>query len=213
VAELSTRFRDLMRTPPTAASLDSLLDSAFALSGDDDASRVRLHAARCRLLNAGGRTDEAAAHAERAVALARAREADPALMSVALEAAGDAAAVRGLLGECYRLALQRVALLERLPIHGRERVEILVTAIYTGIRVGDFARARRFGTELVELSRARGVMEDNPANFLAVADYFLGAWDDALAEAVRMREGWIRAGRPAAGYLAGGAAAAAAIAG
>ena len=142
--------------------------------------------------------------AQRALALARELD-DPVRISNALDAVAAAAANEGRMKDGARVTVERLALLSRLPRHlpraGGEMADIFFMGSEGAMAAGEFddaleaaaiARDDVFGQGLAHFAASHFVMP------LVMQ----GRFDDALAHAAVMYDGWERSGRPAAGWMA-----------
>ncbi len=145
--------------------------------------------------------------------LARAHEAlviadrlgDPVVVSSALDAVAAALAEDNRFKEASQFTTKRLALLDRLPRHeprtGGEVADIFHMATESALAAGELdvalARARRSYHD----SSSRG-LPHFAANHLVIPLALQGKFEDAIEQAKVMREGWERAGRPAAGWMA-----------
>jgi hypothetical protein len=148
--------------------------------------------------------------AQAAVDAARAA-GDLPLVSAALDAETAALWDLGRVGDAFRLAQDRVDLIDRLARHeprtGGEVVDIFHMAADTALAAGRLPEA----LEVAVRMRKDEVGETAPhaANREAViALALLGRFAEAIAEADAMRRDWERAGRPSAGWMTPAAAAA-----
>ena len=145
--------------------------------------------------------------------LARAHEAllaakqlgDPVLVSSALDAVAGTLADDNRFKEAARFTTERLSLLNRLPRHdpltGGEVADIFHMATESALAAGELH---------VALGRARASYHDSSsqglphfaANHLVIPLALQGEFDEAIAHSKVMKEGWERAGRPAAGWMA-----------
>jgi hypothetical protein len=127
------------------------------------------------------------------------------VLSGALDAAACALADDGHYKQAWRLSRERMELLDRLPRHdprvGGEVADIFHMATESALAAGELH------TALVSARRAHDDSTREGLAHFAAADLIIpfalqGAFEDALAQGTIMREGWERAGRPAAGWMA-----------
>jgi predicted ATPase/DNA-binding CsgD family transcriptional regulator len=143
------------------------------------------------------------ARAERALALAR-RFGDPVLISSALDAVTGAHLDDGSFKEASRVIQERMALLDDLPRHdpqvGGEIADIFHMATQSGLAAGDLRSAMASAERAYEDSTREGLPHFAAAD-LVMPLALQGSFDEALNQAVVMRDGWERAGQPAAGWM------------
>jgi hypothetical protein len=139
-AAMGGRCPGLFVEAPTPAELVALTDQARALQPPGDLeveAHVALAAAWDRGLTRGNPERE---RAEEALRLAR-QVGDPVLISGALDANACAALSDGRFKDAYRLTLERLALLERLPRHdprtGAEVFDIFHMATEAALTAGE----------------------------------------------------------------------------
>ena len=141
--------------------------------------------------------------AERAVALAR-RYGDPVLISSALDAVTAALHDRGSFKEASRVTQERMALLDDLPRHdpqvGGEVADIFHMATESAIAAGDLHVALAGAIRADEDSTREGLPHFAAAD-LVMPLALQGSFDEALHQAIVMRDGWERANRPEAGWM------------
>jgi hypothetical protein len=130
---------------------------------------------------------------------------DPTLISSALDAAAAAASYDGHFKESSRYSSERLQLLDRLPRHdpkvGGEIADIFHMASVAAVGAGELGAA---------LASARNSYHDHTNQGLPqfAATHLLpplvlrGEFDEAMEQAIVMRQGWERAGRPPAGWMA-----------
>ncbi len=133
------------------------------------------------------------------------RLGDPVLLSSALDANCAAVAEDNCFKQASQFTAQRLALLERLPRHqprtGGEVADIFHMATESALAAGELN---------IALANARTSYHDSTnqglphfaANHLVIPLTLQGKFDEALVQAKIMREGWERAGSPAAGWMA-----------
>ena len=179
-------------------------DEARALAPPDDlevATHIALAAAWNRACDPNIPDPD---RADEALALAR-RLGDPVLISSALDAASAAVASRGGYKEASRLTAERLELLDRLPRHeprvGGEVADIFHMATESALAAGELDDALASARCAHRDSISQGLAHF-PATHLVTPLALQGSFDEALAQATVMREGWERSGRPAAGWMA-----------
>ncbi|MEV4536564.1 LuxR C-terminal-related transcriptional regulator [Asanoa sp. NPDC049518] len=167
------------------------------------------HHAAARAWNATGekyRPDPALA--EQAVAAARAT-GDPVLLSGALDALGAVASNAGRLGETRRIAVRRVALLERMdrddPEAAAEILDVRHNAWLSALEVGDL-RAALEAAETIMTDDLLGIHPYRPLCKVVPPLMLLGRFADGLRHAEPMWTAWRRSGAPVAAWLAPAAA-------
>lgn len=150
-----------------------------------------------------------------AESLVLARElGDPELLSEALDSVSSAASFAGRRQEAARAAAERLGLIDQMPRHS-PRVALEVFDAYhsateTSIAAGDPTAALAAGRR----AKAEGldaVMPYLAASRVTLPLVLLGDFDEALAQAELMRDSWVRAGRPTAGWMANAVFAAAMV--
>ncbi|MFI7450355.1 ATP-binding protein [Nonomuraea sp. NPDC049714] len=172
--------------------LDTLAEEAAA-AGDPDDPFVAAHVAAAV---AWSGTD--AATGERALAAARGT-GDPVLVSSALDAVVSAAARRGHPREAFRLARERLALLDAMdrddPRSGIEIVDSLHVATVYAIAAGDLRQA----LDLAGMAMRDDVTGSHPAlarSRLVTPLVLAGDFEEALARAAEMWDGQARMDGP-----------------
>ena len=202
-AALAGRCPALFATPLSRERILALIDQAndLAPTGDLEATT---HIALASAWD-GERGPTVPTDAKAREALARAAEfGDLTLISSALDAAGAAASHDGHFKQASRYASERLRLLERLPRHdprvGGEIADIFHMASEAAVGAGELGAA---------LGSARSSYDDDTNQGLPqfAATHLLpplvlrGEFDEAIEQAMVMRQGWERAGRPPAGWM------------
>jgi hypothetical protein len=139
------------------------------------------------------------------IALSVARKfGDPVLLSGALDAAAGALGDAGFFKEAARLTSERLALLDRLPRHdprvGGEVADIFHMATETALAAGELYPALAAARRAYDDATREGLAHFAAADLITPM-VLQGSFDAALAQATVMRDGWERAGRPAAGWM------------
>jgi predicted ATPase/DNA-binding CsgD family transcriptional regulator len=209
-AEMINRGPGLMAELPPAGTVADLLAEARQLAAGSAPAQVAILVAQAF---AGDEADpETVALAEQAVASARAAD-DPLLISMGLDALSASHLALGDLPAVLADVGERLELLARVRPTARTGLEISdAYAMGSEVRLmaGDFAGARDnadtlarlpFHTEERHLATSRRMKVDALAGEVA----------RVLADAEQFERGWVRAGRPVARNLAGGAYAAAMV--
>jgi predicted ATPase/DNA-binding CsgD family transcriptional regulator len=202
-AALAGRCPALFATPLSRERILALIDQANDLAPAGDLE-VATHIALASAWD-GERGSTVPTDAKAREALARTAEfGDPTLISSALDAAGAAASHDGHFKEASRYALERLQLLDRLPRHdprvGGEIADIFHMASESAVGAGELGAA---------LASARSSYDDDTNQGLPqfAATHLLpplvlrGEFDEAVEQAMVMRQGWERAGRPPAGWM------------
>ncbi|MDA8043855.1 MAG: LuxR C-terminal-related transcriptional regulator [Actinomycetota bacterium] len=205
------RFRGLFRRDIPLRNLEAHYEAATAL-GQNSGERVRAQLACARAWLDGPEFASAErGAAARAVDLCRS-VGDPALLGEALDALGSALVDEGKVAAATELAIERVALFERMAAHdpwlGSEQMDIRHMAMDSALVAGDPSAAAAFG-ERFAADDFGGELIHFIRHGLVVANTLLGDFDTAVGHAEAMRRGWERAGRPGARWMAPGALAAA----
>jgi predicted ATPase/DNA-binding CsgD family transcriptional regulator len=198
-AVLAGRGPALFATRLERDELIALTMEAGKLVPDDD-PEVATHLALAVAWD-GQRDQERAEHA---LMLAR-RLGDPVLVSNALDAVTDIVSSEGRFKEALRLTAERVALLDQFPRHdprvGFEAEDVFHMATQTALAAGDLHAALAVARTSVDDAINQG-LPYLAANHLVMPLVLQGAFDEALVQATMMRDGWVRAGSPAAGFMA-----------
>jgi hypothetical protein len=202
-AALAGRCPALFTTPLSREEILALIDQAKDLAPAGDLE-VATHLALASAW-AGARGPTVPTEAQAREALERTAElGDPTLISSALDAAAAAAAHDGHFKESSRYSLERLQLLDRLPRHdpkvGGEIADIFHMASEAAVGAGELGAA---------LASARNSYHDDTNQGLPqfAATHLLpplvlrGEFDEAVEQAMVMRQGWERAGRPPAGWM------------
>jgi predicted ATPase/DNA-binding CsgD family transcriptional regulator len=182
----------------------TLIDQAQGLAPTGDLE-VAAHIALALAWH-GARGPTVPTEAQAREALERTTEfGDVTLISSALDAAAAAASHDGHFKDASRYSLDRLQLLERLPRHdprvGGEIADIFHMASESAVGAGELGAA---------LASARSSNDDDTNQGLPqfAATHLLpplalrGEFDEAVEQAIVMRQGWERAGRPPAGWMA-----------
>lgn len=142
--------------------------------------------------------------ADRALALAR-ELGDPVSISNALDAVAAAATAVGSNRLAWKVTAERLGLLDQMPRHdprvGGEIADVYHMVTQAALAAGDLDAA---------LGGAAGADADPVGQGLAhfaathrvIPLVLQGRFDEALVHASAMEDGWIRTGRPAAGWMA-----------
>jgi predicted ATPase/DNA-binding CsgD family transcriptional regulator len=141
--------------------------------------------------------------AEQALTLAR-RCGDPVLISSALDAVTGALFDQGSFKEASRVTQERMGLLDHFPRHnplvGGEIADIFHMATESALAAGDLHTALASAVQAHEDSTREGLPHFAAAD-LVMPLALQGSFDEALHQALVMRDGWERAGRPEAGWM------------
>jgi predicted ATPase/DNA-binding CsgD family transcriptional regulator len=202
-AALAGRCPALFTTPLSSEEILALIDQAKELAPAGDLE-VTTHLALASAW-AGARGPTVPTEAQAREALERTAElGDPTLVSSALDAAAAAATHDGHFKEASRYSSERLQLLDQLPRHdpkvGGEIADIFHMASEAAVGAGELA---------VALASARNSYHDDTNQGLPqfAATHLLpplvlrGEFDEALEQAMVMRQGWERAGSPPAGWM------------
>ena len=202
-AALAGRCPALFVTPLSREEILALIDQAEGLAPPGDLE-VATHIAVASAWH-GARTETVPTDAQARKALERTAEfGDPTLISSALDAAAAAASHDGHYKDSSRYSLERLQLLDRLPRHdprvGGEIADIFHMASEAAVGAGELGAA---------LASARNSYDDDTNQGLPqfAATHLLpplvlsGEFDEAVEQAIVMRHGWERAGRPPAGWM------------
>jgi predicted ATPase/DNA-binding CsgD family transcriptional regulator len=203
-AALGGRCPALFATPLSHDQLVALIDQAKGLAPADDPEV----AAYLALAVAWSGTHEPMVPTEEEAREALERTAelgDLTLISSALDAAASLASHDGHFKDASRYSAERLGLLGRLPRHdpdvGGEVADIWHMASESAVGAGELGAA---------LASARSSYHDDAnqglphfaATHLILPLVLLGEFDEAVEQAMVMRQGWERAGRPPAGWMA-----------
>jgi predicted ATPase/DNA-binding CsgD family transcriptional regulator len=203
-AERGNRFPAEFAEVPSRAALEALRERAEILGTDGDA-RVAAQLANTSAWLSATREASATEPIARAALEAARRIDDPVLESSALDALAAAVWADGRLAESARIETDRVALLERMPVHDpracAEQLDILHMAADTPLSRGDLPRALAFSSEAMGHPLAAGAMHVLHRELL-VALCLTGRFEEAIDESGAMRAAWERLGRPVAGWMA-----------
>ena len=197
------RFPSGMERAPDRESVLELIRRAQRLETDDPATAASLALAAAW----NGRpqpTEPSPQLAAEAIVLARAAD-EPILVSDALDALGSAATFDGRHQAAARLASDRLALLDRIPRHdpeiGLEVFDAYHSATESALAAGD----PRAAVSVAQRARRDPLYRAVPYHAdsrMALALALLGDFNGALASAEEARDGWVRSGRPTAGWMA-----------
>lgn len=199
---VGSRFPATFPEPLPHGELRALLEQAGRLAPPDD-RLVAAYIAAAEAWNATGqKTVPDAELAQAALESARAA-ADPVLIAGAIDAVCSGYGVTGRFGEAHRLSGERLRLFDRLPRHdpriGLEIIDTLHVVPLAAVAAGDLPGA---------VTAARRAWDDPMSGLYmraskSVAPLALsGRFDEALDYAGAMWDGWQRAGRPAARWMA-----------
>jgi hypothetical protein len=202
-AAIAGRCPALFVTPLTHHQLAALAAQARAAAPADDLEVEAYLALAAAWDSARGPAIVDLARSEQALALAR-RYGDPVLVSSALDAVTSALLDEGSFKEASRVAQMRMALLDDLPRHdpqvGGEVADIFHMATESALAAGDLQAALTSATRAYEDSTREGLPHFAAAD-LVMPLALQGSFDEAIDQAIVMRGGWQRAGRPAAGWM------------
>ncbi|MFN2525693.1 MAG: adenylate/guanylate cyclase domain-containing protein [Actinomycetota bacterium] len=175
-----TRWRGTMENLPDVGELAELIDDGLAAAGDiDSADRSLLLSSKAFLLGVWyeKRGED---YAREALAIAE-RIGNGDLASVAIDAAVVSLMAEGRWGEMYRLDSKRVELVPSFS-DVREVADAYAMTAESCRTVGHYGRAIEFARQGIE--RSRGLDAGSYLHNLVertYAQFFVGAWDDALA--------------------------------
>jgi hypothetical protein len=206
LAEASTiagRGPALFSTPLTHDELVALITRAQAMAPVADVEVDAYLAVAAAWDGARGPASPDPARAELAVSIAR-RHGDPVLVSSALDAVAASLLDDGRFKDASRVTAERLALLVALPRHdprvGGEVADIFHMATATALSAGELPVALEAAQRAYD-DRTREGVPHFAATDLVIPLALQGSFDDALAQAAVMRDGWERAGHPAAGWM------------
>jgi len=203
-AALGARCPALFEPSVPYDALIALIDRAKAIAPDDDLAVAANLALAVAWACPGGRVDPERGAANEALELAR-RLGDPVLISNGLDAAACAASAIGEFKEYSRLSAERLTLLDLLPRHdprvGGEVADTYHMATEAALAAGELPQALANATASVHDETTEG-LNHFAANHLIIPLALQGKFDDVMAQASIMQEGWERAGRPRAGWMA-----------
>jgi predicted ATPase/DNA-binding CsgD family transcriptional regulator len=202
-AVLAGRCPALFTTPLSREQILLLISQAEDLAPPGDLE-VATHIALASAWD-GARGQTVPTDAKAREALERTAEfGDPTLISSALDAAASSASHDGHFKEASRYSLKRLQLLDGLPRHdpkvGGEIADIFHMASEAAVGAGELGAA---------LASARNSYDDDTnqglphfaATHLIPPLVLRGEFDEAVAQAMVMRHGWERAGKPPAGWM------------
>ncbi|MCX4970952.1 hypothetical protein OHA98_40745 [Streptomyces sp. NBC_00654] len=182
--------------------LRELLEEAKRLAPPED-RLVVAYVAAAEAWNATGQKTAPAAELARAALDSARAAADPVLIAGAIDAVCSGYGVTGRFREAHSLSDERLRLFDRLPRHdpriGLEIIDTLHVVPLVAVAAGDLPRA---------VTAARRAWDDPLSGLYmraskSVAPLALsGRFDEALDYAALMWEGWERAGRPTARWMA-----------
>ncbi|MDN5930957.1 MAG: winged helix-turn-helix domain-containing protein, partial [Pseudonocardia sp.] len=209
-ADVVNRFRGMLIGAVPPGLVEDLLAEARPLALGDLAAEAQVLAAEA---SAVPDLDPLALDtAERAIDLAR-QAGDVVIESVALDQLATIQLARGEIREAAANSLLRTRILAPLRARaeiGAELADAYHFAAETALSNGALAQARRLSETARDLPfhREEGHLATSR---LILVTALAGDWDDTVALADRFRDGWERAGRPAARNLAVTAFAAATV--
>jgi hypothetical protein len=202
-AALAGRCPALFVTPLGREEILALIEQAEDLAPSSDLE-VATHLAVATAWH-GARGPTVPTDAQAREALERTAEfGDPTLISSALDAAASSASHDGHYKDASRYSWERLQLLDRLPRHdprvGGEIADIFHMASEAAVGAGELGAA---------LASARNSCDDDTnqglphfaATHLIPPLVLRGEFDEAVAQAMVMRHGWERAGKPPAGWM------------
>lgn len=133
------------------------------------------------------------------------RAGDRVLASNALDALGSVAASQGRYREAYARCRQRLALVDELarddPRAGLEIFDLAYMMVEAATSTGDL-RTALAAAERAASDDIAGGLTHSAASKLLVPLVLMGRFDEAIAHADRMWEGWCDDGSPAAAWMA-----------
>ncbi len=203
-ATLGGRCPGLFSSPLGHEELVALVDEARRLhpAGDLEVDAYIALAAAWDSHRALAVPDLAQAHEALVVAD---RLGDPVVISSALDAVAAALSEDNRFKEASQFTTKRLALLDRLPRHqprtGGEVADIFHMATESALAAGELDDALSHARRSYYDSSSQG-LPHFAANHLVIPLALQGDFDEAIEQAKVMREGWERAGRPAAGWMA-----------
>ncbi|MHA6784116.1 ATP-binding protein [Pseudonocardia saturnea] len=209
-ADVVNRFRGMLIGAVPPGLVEDLLAEARPLALGDLAAEAQVLASEA---SAVPDLDPLALDtAERAIDLAR-QAGDVVIESVALDQLATIQLARGEIREAAANSLLRTRILAPLTARAEIGVELADAyhfAAETALSNGDLAQARRLSETARDLPfhREEGHLATSR---LILVTALAGDWDETVALAVRFRDGWERAGRPATRNLAVTAFAAATV--
>ncbi|WP_170225575.1 AfsR/SARP family transcriptional regulator [Pseudonocardia cypriaca] len=209
-ADVLNRFPGLLRTVAPDGAAEALFTEARPLASGNPAAEAQVLAAEAALIP--DLDPRSRAVALRAIELARIIE-DPVVESAALDQLATIQLASGDIRGATESVLRRTQVLAPLPVRAEIGVELADAyhfATEAVLAAGDLVAARRLAAAARDLPfhREEGHLATSR---LIVVTALAGDWDETVALAERFREGWERAGRPAAGSHGVSAAAAAAV--
>ncbi|MCU4749720.1 MULTISPECIES: ATP-binding protein [unclassified Streptomyces] len=206
---IGSRFPATFPDPLSHEEVRGMLEEARRVAPPDN-RLVTAYLAAAEAWNATGqKTAPDARLAQRALDTARAA-ADPVLIAGAVDAVCSGHGAAGRFRAAHSLSDERLRLFDRLPRHdpriGLEIIDTLHVVPLVAVAAGDLPRA---------VTAARRAWEDPLSGLYMRASKSVvplvlsGRFEEALEYAALMWEGWERAGRPAARWMAPAAHAAA----
>lgn len=203
-AMVAARSPGTFPTPRPHEELVALVERARALAPADNLE-VDTHVMIAAAWNGRpGLTETDPALADQALRLARQLD-DPVLISNALDAVTCAELAAGHYKSAYRFTAERLGLLDRMRRHdpavGAEVADVFHMAKETAVAAGDLEAGVAAARAAEQESLGRGLAHFAASHFV-VPLALRGEFDEALAHAEVMRDGWQRTGRPAAGWMA-----------
>ncbi|MEP6851463.1 MAG: LuxR C-terminal-related transcriptional regulator [bacterium] len=203
-ASTGNRFLGMFETAVPVPRRREILARAEQVAGPQSTPAVQAHLAEAQAWLEARTTDFPDVELlERAVELARFAD-DPVLLCSALDALGTDALVHGQYRRNYQVASERAELLDVLsptdPRSGLEMVDVLHMAVEDAVSAGllteSLRAARRFDDP--GIPSIPHMESSKPIAALVL----LGRFDEALALGRESQARWIRAGRPAARWMA-----------
>ncbi len=203
-AAIAGRCPALFTHPVEHEDLLALVARAQTLVPTDDVEATAHVALAAAWDGAGGLSVPDEGRAETALVMAR-RTGDLLLLSSALDANASAAGEAGCYRKAWAFTRQRLPLLEELPRHdprsGGEVADIFHMGTEWALGAGEVDEALAVAQHQHQDSSSRG-LQHFAASHLVVPLTLLGRFDEALEQSASMRQGWERAGRPVAGWMA-----------
>jgi predicted ATPase/DNA-binding CsgD family transcriptional regulator len=210
MAEVIERGPGIIATLPPRGRVAELIASARALGSESPIALARILTAEAFAL------EEVDARAleltDQALALAR-EHGDALAESAALDQLTAIQLATGEMRAAAASSLRRVELMDGLPVHARNGLEMsdgAAMATECAIAAGDLAGGRRLAQRVHDLPFFREEGHLATARLLVVTS-LAGDWDETVAFGERFVEGWELAGRPRRGNLSRGAYAVATV--
>jgi tetratricopeptide (TPR) repeat protein len=202
-AEVIVRGPGIIASLPPPGRVEELIARARALAGETTSALPRILSAEAFALSeVDPRSLELT---EQAIALAR-QQGDAIAECAALDQLTAIQLASGQMRAAADSSLRRVDLLDGLPVHARNGMEMSDSAAMStecAIAAGDLAGARRLAQRLHDLPFFREEGHLATARLMVVTS-LAGDWDEAVAFGERFLEGWELAGRPRRGNLSRG---------